>query len=316
MRSSILLSLFGALSALAQEAQYAGTPNCAAGTDGNSYVSPSGEVFVSRCGYMFNNAYGTQVLPFLNVFDEGTCFNYCGSTFAPACQVATYSSGCTMYTNVTVTPDTFLRVSSGSAVIYKTSDTPPAGYFGCPSIGGTQQTIDGQTYQYQCNSRPTGGVLLSSGNNYYNASGCQNLCSTTDGCTSWYLSDHVACFLYSGTGQTFTTGQWYTGGINVNALLIPAVSSSTSTISSTTTAAPPVSLPTPPPGYTFYTASNGAVFLLRTDQDPSNISTGAVPTTNPKIKRSGNVHKRITVGSTTTTTTTQSTFADCINQCR
>jgi hypothetical protein len=323
MKSSIILSLLGAVPSLAASAGGlvsrqapidSGSPNCADnGNNGTSYVSPSGEVFVSVCGFMFNNAYGVMVLPYLNVPDEGTCLNYCGSTFAPTCQVASFSGGCTMYTNVTTTPSVFLRPLANSAVLYKVADTPPPDYFGCPTIGGTQQTFGGQTYQYACNSRPTGGVLLSSGNNYYNASGCQNLCTTTATCTSWYLSDHVACFLYSGTGQTFTTAQWYTGGINVNAILAPSISapsvSSTSSSSIAVTTAAPPALPSVPPGYSFYTAPNGAIFLLRTDQDPASISTGAVPTTNPKMKRSEKKNKRDTV-------TTQPSFADCINQCK
>jgi hypothetical protein len=318
MKTSIILSLLGAIPSLAselvprQEVQDSQLPSCNAGAvNGSSYVSPSGEVFVSVCGVMFNNAYGVMIQPYLlNVADEGTCMNYCGSTFAPTCQVATFGNGCVMYTNVTTTPDVFLTAQTGYAVLYKTSNTAPANYFGCPNIGGTQQTIGGQTYNYACNARPTGGTLLSYGNQNYNATGCQNLCTTTATCTSWYVSDHAACFLYSGTGQTFSTIQWYTAGINVNAMLAPSVSSSSAS-STTTTSAPPVSLPTAPPGYSFYMASNGAVFLLRTDQDPASISSGAIPTAKRKMKRSDIKVKR--QGSSTTT---QSTFTDCINQCK
>jgi len=64
--SSFALIAFLSTFAFAQDPNYASLPECPSG-NGNSYVTPSGEVLTEACGATFDPQYGTLMQPILYV---------------------------------------------------------------------------------------------------------------------------------------------------------------------------------------------------------------------------------------------------------
>jgi hypothetical protein len=220
-----------------------------------------------------------------------------------------------MYTKVTFTGAIVSAPGSNNAAGQMVASSPPAGYVGCPTSNAQLVTAsNGEHFNIPCNSRTLGGSLIPPVGQNYNATSCMNLCATTATCTSWVLTDHSACQIYSGYSPTFIIFAYNTAGIispfpappASSSLLVSSSavdqslsilmpSSSLSDVPSSASSPIPSStssnLATLPSGVATVTASNGDTYAV--------VNNTASGSPNHKVKR-----QVIAV-----------CFLDCINQC-
>ena len=168
-------------------------PVCPDG-DGKHYTAPGGSVFSLSCAGSIDETHAT-VFTNLNAQSLFQCMEGC-AMYSP-CVAYTYVPGsyCRLYS--ALTSNVLVASTSNTGIMISTS--PEAGYVGCPTYQDQSVvTQNGNSFLVGCNSAITagaGGGLLGGGHVYYNFTSCMELCSTTQDCTAFYITDAATCLI-------------------------------------------------------------------------------------------------------------------------